>query len=398
MTVRIKFTRSLQRLGLFAALAAAVVWVTASCAQEDRPAKEFRVGLVAPLRGAWSALDQGLLVEAARMAEDEANRPGGLSLGGRLLKVRLIIEDNLNQVDFSVNAARQLINQERVSALVGPFISANAIPVSFVAEKARVPMLSPTATNPEVFRGKEYVFAVSPSDVFQGSAMADFAAKDLGARSAAVIYDRSDPYSRDLARFFRQAFERHGRISAFEPYVGGEKDFAASLKRVKAQGTDVLFLPNYPDDLLIQMRQARRIGAARHYLGGDSWFVYPLMGSPDLDGGYFSTMYFPDNPGPENTRFRERFEKRCGKPPDSDAALTYDAFSLLFTAAKRAGSDYPELIRRALAETRDFRGVTGSLSFGPKGLEKRSMFILRIQKARPMLVKETDPDGEKDNG
>ncbi|WP_304173466.1 ABC transporter substrate-binding protein [Limnochorda pilosa] len=288
-------------------------------------AQEIVIGLNAELTGSIPVVGQSSR-NAALMAVDEVNAAGGLLVGGTRRPVRLIIEDNQDNPAIAAAVAQKLIYQDRV--------------------------------------------------------VASFVYNDLGARRAAVLYDVASDYNKGIAEIFRSSFtELGGQVVAFETYTTGDRDFSSQLTRITALQPDVLFLPNYYSEVPLQIQQARNLGYSGPVVGSDSWGSAEIitLGGQAMEGQYFTTHYAPDIATPEARRFIEGYEARYGATPDDVAALTYDAFGMLFQAIQAAGSTDREAIREALAQITEFTGVTGTMSFRGSGDPEKTAVVLQIQ-------------------
>lgn len=319
-------------------------------------------------------------MEGAELAVQHVNEAGGLDVGGRRLRVVLLIEDDQDSSAAAVDAARKLIAQQGVVALVGPQFSRNAIPVAEVAESARVPMVTPASTNPETTASKRYVFRAAFVDPFQAQVLARFAKEELEAQRVAVLYDVASAYNRGLAEQFKQAVEAAGgQVVAFESYTtDAKRDLTRQLERVRDSGPDLLFLPNYADEVPYQAEQARRLGITATLLGADTWGSLPSADRAKLDGSFYSGHWAGDIEGAQAQAFISAYQRAYGQVPSETAALTYDAFGLLFQAIQRQGKADPEAIRAGLADTKSYTGVTGSMEYQGSGDPVRSIVILRI--------------------
>ncbi|PSW04444.1 ABC transporter substrate-binding protein [Photobacterium lipolyticum] len=349
------------------------------CDDRQSRSREFRIGLIAPISG--HIPEVGLAtVEAAKLAVQEVNDSGGLIIDNQRYRVELLIEDNQDKAEQAISAALRLINQQNVSAIVGPQASRNAIPAARYAEYARIPMISPWSTNPETTRDKNWVFRVAFVDTFQGQVMASFAYDELGYKKAAVLYDISSEYNRNLAEVFRTAFKAlGGGIVAFEFYTRDTEDVSKQLRRIQAAEPDVLFLPNYYNEVPGQARQAREVGIQAKLLGSDSWAQIPPAQRNAIEGAFFSTHYAVDTSNDETMNFRARYRQTFSREPDDVAALTYDAFGMLFEAAKRHGGVEPEGIRDALNNLDVYDGVTGKIKFRDSGDPIKSAVVLEVK-------------------
>ncbi len=252
-----------------------------------------------------------------------------------------------------------------------------------VAElNTRTPMISPGSTHPETTAGKSFVFRVTFLDLLQGEALARFAAGELGAQKAAVLYDIANAYNRNLAAIFRQAFEAAGgEVVAFEPYTTGDRDFRDQLRSIRDAGPELLFLPNYAEEIPPQAHQARGLGIDAKLLGSDGWTLIPFADLPQLEGACFSQDWHLAlaETNPEAQRFISMFRRAYGHDPSDQAALTYDALGLLFHALRSAGDD-PEEIRQALADIEAYPGVTGAITYrGTGGDPRKPVMIVQVR-------------------
>ena len=350
--------------------------------------KTLKLGVIAELTGDMPAVGASCR-NAAEMAVKEINEAGGLQVGEEKMKVVLVVEDNAGKADQSAAAAQKLITQDEVLAIVGPNASRYAIPASEIAESSETVLITPWSTNPKTTRDantdepKKYVFRACFIDPFQGRVLAKFALENLKAQKAAVLYDVASDYNKGIAEVFKENYEAlGGKIVAFETYTTNDKDFSAQLTKIKAAAPDVIFLPNYYSEVPLQVQQAQRLGITAPFIGSDSWGSNELLtlGGTALEGYYFSTHYAADNATPVAKSFIESYQKTYGVVPDDVAALTYDAFGLLFTAIQNAGKADREAIRAALSTLPEYQGVTGDMKFeAGSGDPIKSAVVLQIK-------------------
>ena len=344
--------------------------------------KTLKLGVIAELTGDMPAVGTSCK-NAAEMAVKEINAAGGLSVGKQKMKVDLVVEDNAGKADQSAAAAQKLITQDEVLAIVGPNASRYAIPASEIAESSETVLITPWSTNPKTNQPKKYVFRACFIDPFQGGVLAKFALEKLKAKNAAVLYDVASDYNKGIAEVFKANYEKlGGKIVAFETYTTNDKDFSAQLTKIKDAKPEVIFLPNYYSEVPLQVQQAQRLGITVPFIGSDSWGSNELLtlGGAALNGYYFSTHYAADNAAPVAKKFIEDYEKTYGAKPDDVAALTYDAFGLLFGAIKTAGKADRESIRSALSTLPSYKGVTGDMKFQADSRDPiKSAVILQIK-------------------
>ncbi|MBW6502740.1 ABC transporter substrate-binding protein [bacterium] len=356
-------------------------------------AKEIRIGLITPLSGDVKTFGESVR-NSFLIAVEEANARGGVAG----MKITYVVQDDKNDPTEAANVANLLVNQQRVKAIVGSVTSKTTIPVSDIIQSARIPTISPTATNPKVTvadgKRKDYMFRACFIDPFQGTVMAKFSRETLKGKSAAVLYDASNDYSKGIAEIFRDTFGKQGgKVAAFESYGKDDVDFSALLTKVKASGADVLFLPDYYNKVGLIAKQVREKGLIVRLVGPDGWDspdLVKIAGSA-IEGGYFSNHYSPDDRRPEVVAWVKKYKERHGQVPDALGTLAYDATNLLLEAIRKAGSDDPKKIRDALASIKDFKAVSGKSTMGRDGDMIKSAAILKIEGGRQKFVKMVNP-------
>lgn len=358
-------------------------------------AESVRIGVIAEITGDMPAVGASCR-NAAEMAVKEINAAGGLDVGGKKVKVELFVEDNGGKADQSAAAAQKLITQEEVVAIIGPNASRYAIPASEIAESNQTIFITPWSTNPKTTldavtgKPKKYAFRSCFIDPFQGKVLARFAFETMKAKKAAVLYDVASDYNKGIAEVFRADYEKlGGKVVAFETYTTNDKDFSAQFTKIKTTAPDVVFLPNYYSEVPLQVQQAKRLGITAPFLGADAWGSADLLklGGADLEGYYFSTHYAADNAAPAAVKFISGYTKAYGAAPDDVAALTWDAFGLLFTAIRNAGKTDREAVRGALAKLPGYAGVTGDMKFQDgSGDPIKSAVILQVKGGKFVYV------------
>src|SRR3954470_6545943 len=315
-----------------------------------------------------------------QLAVTEVNGAGGIK--GRQLQV--IALDDEGKPEEAATAATRLISSEHVLALLGEVASTRSLFMAPKAQAAKVPMVSPSSTNEKVTAVGDYIFRACFIDPFQGYVMAKFATDTLKLKKAAILRDVRNDYSVGLAKVFSDNFTRMGgKIVANESFSNGDVDFKAQLTNIKAAGPDALYVPAYYTEVGLIARQAREIGLTVPMLGGDGWDSEKLyeIGGPALEGSYFSNHYSVDDPSPRVQEFVNKFKKEYGgQVPDSLAAQAYDAAGMLFDGMKRAKDITGPSIRDALAETKNYRGVTGDITMDEKRNATKPAVVLKVAK------------------
>ncbi len=347
-------------------------------AAEASAGPTLRIGVLSSMTDAKGPVLIQPTLEAAQLAAQELNARGGLLIGQERYQVALFVEDDKTNPDASMDAVEKLVRDYAVNAIVGPQFSVNAIAAGAVAERLRVPLISPMATNPLVTAGRRYVFRVGFLDDVQGSALARFALMHLKVTRAAVLFDVNNPYNRGIAETFRQAFEqRGGRVVAVEPYTAGKRNFRTNLERIRQSQAEVLLLPNYPEDVYLQARQVHDLGLAVTLMGGDTWGILDFT-LPEFDGAYYSHHWNPGVDLPESRAFVAQYQEAYGRTPMITAALTYDAMQIIFQAAQRQQAIDTEALREGIAGLQQYRGVSGVITYAGRNDPLKEVFIMRV--------------------
>lgn len=366
----------------------------------DANSSAVKSGLIAELSGDIPSVGASCR-NAAEMAVKEINEKGGIAMGARKYRIELFIEDSSDKPEKAAAAARRLITKDNVVAIVGPNSSSNAIPVAEIAEASKVVMITPWSTNPKTTldartgNPRKYVFRAAFVDTFQGHILAKFALDTMKAKRAAVLYDADSDYSKGVAEFFKRNFEKMGgRIVAFESYRAYEKDFSPQLIKIRDSSPDIVFLPDYYNDVPAEVRQAHRLGIKAPFLGSDTWGSHELLKlcGRDCEGYYFSAHYSAESPDPATRKFVTAYTAAYGKVPDDVAALTYDSFGLLRQALVAAGRPDRQAVRDALAKIKGYQGVTGRIRFSDdSGDPVKSAVILQIKNGQFIWVADVRP-------
>jgi branched-chain amino acid transport system substrate-binding protein len=324
------------------------------------------------------------------MAVQEANAAGGVK--GKKLAVR--VYDSQGRPEEAAQAATRLITQDKVLVLLGEAASSNSMAMAEKAQAAGVPMITPSSTNPQVTRKGDYIFRVCFIDPFQGYVMAKFARDNLKMNKVAVLQDNKSAYSVGLTDVFSRKFsEMGGAIVANESYSKGDTDFRAQLTAIKMTKPDAIFVPGYYTDVGIIARQARELGLTVPLLGGDGWESDKLfeLGGEAIEGSYYSNHYSVDNPDPRVQEFISKYKAAYGGVPDSVAALAYDAARLAIDAMKRAPDLTGAAIRDAIASTKDFAGVAGTINLDENRDAVKQAVILKVEGGKTKFVTTLKP-------
>jgi len=322
---------------------------------------------------------------AIELALREVNAAGGVK--GRKVEVR--VYDDQSKPEEAANAVTRLINQDQVLLILGEVASTNSIAMANKAQPARVPMISNASTNPKVTEIGDYIFRVCFIDPFQGYVMARFAHDNLKFNKVAVLKDLASDYSQGLADVFKRKFtEMGGKIVGEETYAKGSTDFRSQLTAIKRSQPDGIYVPGYYTDIGVIARQARELGINAKLMGGDGWDSEKLfeLGGSAVEGSYFSNHYSPDDPNPRIQKFIADYKAAFGSVPDSLAALGYDAAMVAVDAMKRAPNLDRVSVRNAIAATKNFPGVTGTITLDDKRNATKPAVVLEVGKGKTKYV------------
>lgn len=322
----------------------------------------IKIGVFEPITGA-NAAGGALEVEGAQLANELYPEVLGK-------KVELVTVDNKSDKVEAANAAANLVEKEKVVAIIGSWGSSLSMAAGDTVKNAKVPAVGASCTNPLVTQGNDYYFRVCFIDPFQGTVMANYAFTKLNAKKAAIIKEVSNDYAVGLGKFFTDSFKKltgdDNCIVAESNYNTGDQDFTAQLTNIKSKNPDVIFAPGNFTESALLIKQARQLGIKTPFIGGDTWETpeFITIGKDAVEGATFSTFFATEKPiTTESTKFLNAYRAKYNKEPAAVTALSYDAYILILDAIKRAGEANSVKIREQLAATKDFQGAAGVINF-----------------------------------
>ncbi|MFZ5446764.1 MAG: ABC transporter substrate-binding protein [Myxococcota bacterium] len=324
------------------------------------------------------------------LALEEANAAGGVK--GKKLAVR--VYDDQSKPEEAASATTRLITQDKVVAILGEVASSNSLAMAPKAQEAKIPMVSPSSTNPKVTEVGDYIFRVCFIDPFQGYVMARYAHDSLKFKKVAILTDKKSAYSEGLTEVFQKKFsEMGGSIVGVEAYSKGDTDFRAQLTNVKKLKPDGIYVPGYYQDVALIAEQGKELGITAPMMGGDGWDSEKLfeLGGQAVEGSYVSNHYSSDDPSPRVQDFIKKYKAKFGGVPDSLAALGYDSARVVIEALKRAPDTSGPALRAAIAETRDFPGVAGTITLDEKRNPVKPAVVLKVEGGKFKYVDTVSP-------
>ncbi len=337
----------------------------------------IKIGGLAPLTGDVSvygvAVDNGV-----KMAVEEINADGGV-LGKQ---IEYIVYDEKGDATEAVNAYNKLVQSDNVVAIVGDVTSKPTLAVAQQAAKDKIPLITASGTAENITQAGENIFRACFIDPFQGELMASYASKKLEKKTAAIIYNISDDYSKGLYEAFEAAAGDLGiEVVQVEGYGKGTVDFKAQLTNIKSKNPDVIFLPVYYQDVALIAVQAKELGIEAQFLGADGWDgVIGQVDESNMDavnGAYFCSQYSAQSDDPNLQAFLSKYKETYGMDASQFAVLGYDAMKMLAQAISEADSTDSAAITSAMAAI-DFTGLTGHMTFDENRNPVKSAAITQI--------------------
>jgi branched-chain amino acid transport system substrate-binding protein len=343
-----------------------------------------------------SSTKAGVEVALAELAAAKQGKIGGLP-------VRVVVEDDQSQAQEAATAVQKLVNQDQAIAVLGEVASSRSLAGGPICQAAGVPMISPSSTNPKVTEVGDYIFRMCFLDDFQGRSVAQFATQNLGLKRIAILKDVKSDYSMGLTQFFTEALtQMGGTVVAEQAYQAGDQDFSAQLTALKAKNPEAIYIPGYYTEAGLIARKARELGINVPLLGSDGWESEKLLeiGGESLNGSYYTNHWALDMPKPELQAFLKAYkEKFAGSEPDAIAGLAYDAAQVLFACLEKLAAEDPETfkglasskagtperkaatakLRDLIAQTKDYPGVTGTITLDEKRNASKPLVVLEIK-------------------
>lgn len=351
------------------------------------PEAEIRLGCYIPMTGAAAAMGQvvwqGIEI-AQRLQPQVLGQP-----------VKLVLVDTKSDKIEAANAVSRLIERDKVAAIIGEVISGNTLAGTPIAERFGIPNITPTATNPLVTQNRQYAFRACFVDTLQGKVAARFAREHLKAQKAALIIDQAQDYCVGLATFFKEEFQRLGGQIVTTTFIQtGDQDFSAQISAIKPLAADIVYAPNYYAEDALLARQMQELGLTTPILTGDGAQVSDLIkiGGPAVEGMFFTAHFHREAvQTPLAQEFIKAYEAETKREVDAFAALGADCYFLLLRAMTVANATDGKQIRQALAQTKDFAGVSGAITMGPDNNPTKEIMILQVKGGKFTFVTKMTP-------
>jgi branched-chain amino acid transport system substrate-binding protein len=374
--------------------------------QTKLKSNQFLIAAVLPLSGKLSSFANDVL-SGIQLAVESRGERGGPSVG-------LLVKDiDSSQASF-LDDFSSLLDNDRPIAVIGPLLSKNLPVMAELAERSRTPLLTPTATLPNVRRLGSFTFSTALTYQLQARRIAAYATGELGFRRFCILHPDT-AYGREMARLFAQETrQRDGEIIAIESYKEGDSDVGIQLKRMKEEdlkkyglavpvdptklggkltkldkkvlytpGFDAVFIPGRASDVGLIAAQLNFHDMKVPFLGGNGWDAPDFARTADqsIDGAIFVDGFFADSPNPNVQDFVDRYKKRFQTTPTLFAMQGYDAAKFVIEAIKK-GAASGEAIRDYLTSQQDLPALGGPAAFGPDGTLNRPLFLIQVKRGR----------------
>lgn len=313
-------------------------------------------------------------------------------------EIEWVVYDNKSDITESASVASRLVSDE-VVGVVGPATTGSVLAEAPVLDQAQIPHVLPAASGDGLTLDSqgnvlEYLYRVCFEDSYQGAAGGQFAATELGKTKAAVLEDSGNDFAKGIAASFKETFEKNGgEVVVNESFAEGDQDFSAIISTLLSSDVDVIYFAGYYTEGGMFIKQAREMGLDQPIVSGDG-FTSPTL--VELSGGMADDIYYTSGfsemlESEKLDAFLKSYKEEYGEDADQFAALSFDATALLVDAVERAGSTDPQAVTKALNETKDFEGVTGTFSMNELHNPEKPVLVLEMQqgeviKATPVEV------------
>jgi branched-chain amino acid transport system substrate-binding protein len=372
-----------------------VLSVVAGCGSQTNEAEKINVGLNVELSGGVASYGSNAR-DGAMLAIEEINAAGGV-LGKQL---NPIVRDCKSTADEAMSVSAALVG-EKVIAQIGPLTSGDVAGSTPVMMQNKIPLIAPAATaesatvDQKTGNTYEYVFRVCFIDPFQGTLMAQFAADNLKAKTAVIYGDNSSDYAKGLAQYFEKTFtEKGGTILGKEGFVKDDRDFKATLTKIKNLKPEFIYVPGYYQEVAPLIKQARELGITAAMGGCDGWDspdMVSVAGGDALNKTYFTNHYSSNDTDEKTVKFVTAYKAKYNKEPDAFAALGYDSVQLMVRGIKDANAADPVKLAAALAKVTNFEGITGKMTIDEKHNPVKTGVILEYKDGKQVMNTRIQP-------
>ena len=368
---------------------------------------QYVIAAVLPLSGRLAPFSNDVLEGIQLAVERGREQTGGPTVG-------LIVKDLDADKPGFLDDLATLFSHDRPLAVVGPMLSKNLPAMAEMAQRARVPLITPAATLPNVRRMGSYLFSTSVTYAMQAERIATYAAKEQNYRRFCILYPDT-VYGRELARLFSQEIRRsEGEVIAMESFKEGETDFAPQIERLKTEdlkkyglavpvetpptgkplgkkdkrilytpGFDAIFIPSRSSEIGLIAAQLAFHDVKVPLLGTNGWNAQDFARTADrtVDGATFVDGFFLDSPNPIVQDFVRRHQHRFSSPPSLFTMQGYDAARIAIEGIHH-GATSGEALQEYFVNQHNLPTMAGPANFGPDGALHRPLFLLQVKQGK----------------
>ncbi|MGI6484783.1 MAG: ABC transporter substrate-binding protein [Tepidanaerobacteraceae bacterium] len=341
---------------------------------QDTSGEVIKIGNVGPLSG--NTATYGISTKnGVEVAIDEFNNAGGID--GK--QIQFLAEDTRGDQAEAANAVTKLIEQDKVTAIIGGVLSSETMTGGPIANDAKIVMLSPSSTATGVPEIGDYIFRNCLSDEVQAIQLAEYAVSELGLGKFAIMFHNND-YGLSLKDAFEAKAKELAEVVDIETYNQDESDFRTQLTKIKGYNPDALYIAGYYTEASKIAQQAKDQGLDVQLLGADGFYSPKLLelGGSSVEGAIFTAGFFGDDPSENVQNFVSAYKEKFNEEPDMFAAQAYDAAKILLNALKNTGGQGGEALQEEMLKTKDFPGITGTTSFTEIGDALKDIIILKV--------------------
>ena len=362
---------------------------------EAASSEPIKIGGGFALTGEESALDLPA-ANGAKLAAKEINAAGGVL--GR--PVDLIVHDSQYKMDVTAQIAKQFVEEDGVVAVIGFTDTDSVLAAGPTIQAAGLPFITAGATSPKIpTQVGDEMFLACFGDNVQAAAGAEYGFNNFGP-NAYLLWDKGVEYTTLLGGYFKDRFtELGGTIVLEDQYDDEATDFSAQIAKIKAlpEQPDFYFISAMPYNVGPVIKQFRDAGLTGPIVGGDGYDTPDLLSvaGPAAENVFFTTHALMDATGGTEgiKKFIADYNKEYGHDPENAfAALGYDTMNLIADAITRAGSTDAAAIKKAIEETKDYAGITGSISFGDSHIPQKGVTIIAVKDGAFTLGAEVVPE------
>ena len=382
----------LKSLGIIAAAGLAALTLTAcgaapgtgsAASKGTEIGKTFKLGYDLELSGAVAAYGNAGK-NGANLAVDEINKSGGIN--GK--QITVVSKDNKSDNAEAATVVSNLINNDKVNAVIGSMTSGAVKSMTPNITKGAVPLVTPAGTDDTltVTNGKvnEYIFRSTFQDSYQGKVLANYTTNELKAKKVVLYYDNSSDYAKGIAKSFEKTYD--GKIVDKVSFQSGDKDFQATLSKIKGEDFDAIVMPGYYNETGLITKQARELGIEQPILGGDG-FADPtfitLAGDAAATNVYYVSGYSAKALATDTTtKFIAAYQAKYESEPSMFDALSYDAVYMVKQAAEDTKAKTSVAVKDGLAKLKNFKGATGEITVDKDHNPVKEAVVIKLENGK----------------